>query len=74
MKCTAPHVQPDCRVAAVIEGLEVDAWCDACKAALEGVRHCRVCGCTDDDACPGGCSWLPTSLEGDLCSNCGMPS
>jgi hypothetical protein len=21
-------------------------------------RRCRVCGCTDDRACPGGCAWL----------------
>lgn len=27
---------------------------------------CRVCGCTDDRACPGGCWWV----EPDLCSQC----
>lgn len=27
---------------------------------------CRVCGCTDDMACPGGCWWV----EPDLCSRC----
>lgn len=34
----------------------------------EGVakRTCRVCGCTDDQACEGGCSWV----EEDLCSKC----
>jgi hypothetical protein len=31
-----------------------------------GVRSCRVCGCTDDHACPGGCCWV----EPDLCSAC----
>jgi hypothetical protein len=30
------------------------------------VRACRVCGCTDDRACPGGCWWV----EADLCSSC----
>lgn len=32
---------------------------------------CRVCGCTDDNACPGGCCWVedPEGL-GDLCSAC----
>lgn len=30
------------------------------------VRTCRVCGCTDAEACPGGCSWA----EADLCSTC----
>jgi hypothetical protein len=29
-------------------------------------RACRACGCTDDRACPGGCSWV----ERDLCSAC----
>ncbi len=27
---------------------------------------CRVCGCTDERACPGGCYWV----EPDLCSRC----
>lgn len=27
---------------------------------------CRGCGCTDTQACPGGCSWV----EKDLCSAC----
>lgn len=27
---------------------------------------CRVCGCTDDNACQGGCWWV----EPDLCSAC----
>jgi hypothetical protein len=30
-------------------------------------RECRVCGCTNARACPGGCSWI----EPDLCSKCG---
>ncbi len=29
-------------------------------------RRCRVCGCTDDYACPGGCYWI----EENLCSAC----
>lgn len=29
-------------------------------------RRCRVCGCTEDCACTGGCYWV----ERDLCSNC----
>jgi hypothetical protein len=31
-----------------------------------GMPRCRVCGCTDDRACPGGCYWV----EPDLCSAC----
>lgn len=30
------------------------------------VRKCRQCGCTDDRACEGGCTWV----EADLCSAC----
>lgn len=30
-----------------------------------GVRMCRRCGCTDDHACIGGCSWVgPTHCSG----------
>ncbi len=31
-------------------------------------RKCRVCGCTQNNACPGGCYWI----ERDLCSNCAV--
>jgi hypothetical protein len=30
------------------------------------LRSCRICGCTDDHACQGGCHWV----EKDLCSAC----
>jgi len=29
-------------------------------------RTCRICGCTQRRACPGGCHWV----EADLCSAC----
>jgi hypothetical protein len=29
-------------------------------------RKCRVCGCTNDRACAGGCRWVGP----DLCSQC----
>lgn len=29
-------------------------------------RRCRACGCTQNRACPEGCSWT----EPDLCSAC----
>lgn len=32
------------------------------------VGRCRMCGCTDDRACQGGCSWV--NKEHDLCSVC----
>lgn len=33
------------------------------------IATCRVCGCTDDEACVGGCWWV----EADLCSGCQPP-
>lgn len=33
---------------------------------LLSVQRCRVCGCTNDRACEGGCNWV----EFDLCSRC----
>jgi len=29
---------------------------------------CRVCGCTDDRGCPGGCYWVDE--DATLCSLC----
>lgn len=31
-----------------------------------GIRQCTACGCTDDDACQGGCGWASATL----CSTC----
>lgn len=37
------------------------------KIYIDGLEQkCRVCGCTWDNACPGGCYWV----EEDLCSQC----
>jgi hypothetical protein len=30
---------------------------------------CRVCGCTDEQACPGGCAWAPGTRR-TLCTSC----
>jgi ParB/RepB/Spo0J family partition protein len=37
----------------------------------DDVPRCRVCGCSDEQACEGGCTWVedPEGL-GDLCSRC----
>lgn len=35
---------------------------------LEMIRTCRVCGCTDERACLGGCWWLDD--QDDVCSSC----
>jgi hypothetical protein len=36
------------------------------------VRTCVHCGCTDDHACPGGCSWAiqHTATPTGVCSQC----
>ena len=39
-------------------------WCT--QLLTMSVRDCIVCGCTDDDACDEGCSWVSY----DLCSAC----
>jgi hypothetical protein len=39
---------------------------DELLAAVEWEPQCRVCGCTELDACPSGCSWI----EKDICSRC----
>jgi hypothetical protein len=39
--------------------------------ADHGGPRCYVCGCTDDRACPGRCSWITvTGPAGPLCSAC----
>lgn len=39
---------------------------EALRLAANPISTCRVCGCTDDHACEGGCWWV----EADLCSTC----
>ncbi len=41
------------------------------QRGLEEIAVCRVCGCTDDNACLGGCYWVEDPEHiGDLCSSC----
>lgn len=37
---------------------------------VEDGPRCFHCGCTDEEACPGGCAWVPGPVDGDLCSRC----
>ena len=46
------------------EDVATDLWDNG--VPLEEGRTCRVCGCSDYIACPGGCYWV----EDDLCSQC----
>lgn len=34
------------------------------------VPACARCGCTEDNACEGGCAWQPNPQLLDLCSGC----
>ena len=43
-----------------------DPFDDDIIAGLYPDRACRVCGCTEDHACEGGCHWVAW----DLCSKC----
>jgi activating signal cointegrator 1 len=44
---------------------DAEDWLFDAPHVFAGPR-CRVCGCTNDCACPEGCWWI----EPDLCSNC----
>jgi len=77
----APHPKP-----IVMVGL-TKAWLEGKRAAplsadvrrglidfltRAGIRHCRICGCTEDFACRGGCSW--SAEDETVCSRCYGPS
>lgn len=61
-----------CRVLADNLGCPVQAhersicWRKHFLERAQAEQVCRQCGCTQDNACPGGCSWA----EIDLCSSC----
>ncbi|WP_200302286.1 hypothetical protein [Streptomyces adelaidensis] len=38
-----------------------------------GVPRCHRCGCTEKQACEGGCHWVPNAGLINLCSNCARP-
>jgi hypothetical protein len=37
-----------------------------CPECAEGLQYCQYCGCTEEAACPGGCSWVAPGV----CSVC----
>lgn len=41
-------------------------WQKYFRERVESEPVCRVCGCTQNNACPGGCYWI----EEYLCSRC----
>lgn len=45
----------------------------ASDATLAGDPACRVCGCTENDPCPGGCAWAEDpKMLGELCTTCAV--
>jgi hypothetical protein len=40
----------------------------------DDVARCVRCGCTDAQACEGGCAWVPNYLVVKLCSACATPA
>lgn len=58
--------QTACRLLHEWVPCDADLYPDGPDLAALGIRACRECGCTDEDACPGGCAWI----EPDLCSQC----
>lgn len=54
----------------------VVAWMRHPSAPVDDIEFevptCRVCGCTDEAACPSGCCWVPDPEGGDLCSACAV--
>jgi hypothetical protein len=67
LAATCPHI-----------GMGVHSCCDAVASfiagvLLEGEPRCVLCGCTAEDACEGGCSWVedPQGQMREVCSRCG---
>ncbi|WP_287744301.1 hypothetical protein [Methylobacterium sp.] len=59
----------------LLDGAVADVLLDGALEAEDGVTprvpsllggFCRDCGCTQEDACPGGCGWAAD----DLCTTC----
>lgn len=55
-----------CRILGDNYDYDWKTWQGEITGRVATERVCRVCGCTYENACPGGCSWV----EEDLCSAC----
>jgi hypothetical protein len=60
--CTADDTVPILEAAAQ----QATTWYRGGRILVPTAMTCRVCGCTDDHGCPGGCLWVAP----DLCSRC----
>ncbi len=67
LSCFAPSYGPPDAIIWNPGGPPVDGWPELLEY-WQSAEHqkCRICGCTWQRACPGGCSWI----EPDLCSRC----
>ena len=60
------HTIPEPAAAADPARLREGSGAPAAGEAAASARNCRICGCTDDRACAGGCHWVAPGL----CSRC----
>ncbi|MGW4030783.1 hypothetical protein ACWEFL_15930 [Streptomyces sp. NPDC004838] len=70
----------DLRIAALPQDFELDPGRGDARRLLRAMAEtpdttgvCARCGCTDDAACPGGCTWVANPRMLDLCSACIRP-
>jgi primosomal protein N' len=59
---------PHCGGEARLYDDEPAAVCQDCSAVIEVGPRCVVCGCSELNACPGGCVWATKTM----CSRCAM--
>ncbi|MFI1002027.1 hypothetical protein ACIP10_15535 [Streptomyces galbus] len=65
---------PSCVAAALARaGEQLAADDHAAAAVADDVARCARCGCTQEQACEGGCAWVPNSQMIELCSACATP-
>lgn len=60
--------EPSLRRLARVFRFDVDVYLDLADGGVETPSICMGCGCTWNDACPGGCAWADASEE--LCTTC----
>ncbi|MFJ2719407.1 hypothetical protein [Streptomyces sp. NPDC087437] len=71
----ADAVDPDEQAAAPAASAAEEALAaPTADAAGDDEPRCVRCGCTDSQACPGGCHWVANRRLVDLCSACATPA
>jgi hypothetical protein len=64
--CAMSRFEPDATTFRFLEETARRFRLEADDMVIEREVACRGCGCTEENACAGGCSWV----EPDLCSRC----